>query len=127
MNTSCPTHAHIRGLAAPGHFVTSRPRRRAALPLLLALALTLGAGLLAGGSSVHAQDAAAAPGTAVNINSADAAALAAALSGVGQSRAAAIVQYRETYGPFSTMEELTEVKGISNKTLDKNRAVITLE
>lgn len=129
MNTSYLMHVYARVLLALGSFFSCRPPARAAAPLALALALTLGAGLLVGGTSGYAQDAAAAPVTsaAVNINSADAAALAAALNGIGQSRAAAIVHYRETYGPFSTVEELTEVKGISKKTLDKNRALITLE
>ena len=65
--------------------------------------------------------------TTVNINSADAQTLAAHLKGVGDSRAAEIVRHRETYGPFASAEELTEVKGIGQSTLDMNRDVITLE
>ncbi len=63
----------------------------------------------------------------VNINTADAATLAAGLRGVGLSRAEDIIRYRETYGPFGAVEELVDVKGIGQATLDKNRAVITLE
>lgn len=63
----------------------------------------------------------------ININTADAAALAAGLQGVGLSRAEDIIRYRETYGPFGTVEELVDVKGIGQVTLDKNRAVITLD
>lgn len=65
--------------------------------------------------------------TTVNINSADAQTLAAKLKGVGETRAAEIVRHRETYGPFASAEELTEVKGIGPSTLDMNREVITLE
>jgi competence protein ComEA len=63
----------------------------------------------------------------VNINSADAGTLAAGLNGIGQTRAMEIVRYREAYGPFASVEELTEVKGIGKSTLEKNRALITLE
>lgn len=63
----------------------------------------------------------------VNINTADAAALAQNLRGVGQSRAQEIVRHREAFGPFASADELTEVKGIGQATLDQNRARITLE
>ena len=63
----------------------------------------------------------------VNINTADAHALAAGLKGIGQSRADDIVRYRETYGPFSSVEELAEVKGVGKSTIEKNRHVLTLE
>ncbi len=65
--------------------------------------------------------------TLVNINTADAPALAANLRGVGKSRAMEIVRYRESYGPFESVEELADVKGIGKSTLDINRSVITLE
>ncbi|RLA48586.1 MAG: competence protein ComEA [Gammaproteobacteria bacterium] len=94
----------------------------------LVVALTLGASLLAGSTAVFAQEVTAAPAVAtVNINSADAQTLATGLNGVGQSRAMEIVRYREAYGPFATVEELTEVKGIGKSTLENNRALITLE
>lgn len=63
----------------------------------------------------------------VNINKADAQTLAAALNGVGPSRAEEIIRYREAYGPFESVDELVEVKGIGQATLDKNRELITLE
>jgi competence protein ComEA len=63
----------------------------------------------------------------VNINTADAPALAAGLTGVGPSRAEDIVRYREAFGPFTTVEQLAEVKGVGQSTLEKNRARITLE
>ncbi|MFV8817106.1 ComEA family DNA-binding protein [Haliea sp. E17] len=63
----------------------------------------------------------------VNINVADAKALATALKGVGLSRAEDIVKYREEYGPFTTVEQLAEVRGIGLATVEKNRDRITLE
>lgn len=113
-----------------------RSRRRgnpgaAVLPLrrfLTAPALVLALGLLAPlAVNVQAQEAAAVAPASVNINKADAGAIAAALKGVGSSRATEIVRYREAYGPFTSVDELAEVKGIGQSTLDDNRALITLE
>ncbi len=63
----------------------------------------------------------------VNINTADEAALAAGLKGVGEARARAIVAYRSEHGPFKTVEELTEVKGIGDVVIENNRANIVLK
>lgn len=63
---------------------------------------------------------------AVNVNTADAAAIADELKGVGLKKAAAIIEYRETNGNFKTVESLTEVKGIGLKTVEKNRGLIQL-
>jgi len=94
----------------------------------LVVALALGTSLFTASSGALAQEAAATPAAVtVNINAADATALAAGLKGVGQSRAMEIVRYRETYGPFASVEELAEVKGIGRSTLEKNRSLITLE
>jgi competence protein ComEA len=99
------------------------------LPAAVLLALALTAGILPGSASaVYAQDKAPPPTlAAVNINKADAATLASALKGVGTSRAQEIVRYREAYGPFTSVDELAEVKGIGKSTLDDNRTRITLE
>lgn len=67
-----------------------------------------------------------APAT-VNINSADAATIAQALNGVGEVRAKAIVEWRETYGPFKSLDELLEVKGIGEATVEHNRQAIVLD
>jgi competence protein ComEA len=40
------------------------------------------------------------------------------LNGIGPSKAAAIIAYREENGPFSSMDELVEVPGIGEKTLE---------
>jgi competence protein ComEA len=62
----------------------------------------------------------------VNINTADATALAKALNGVGPAKAKAIVSYREKNGPFKTVDQLAMVEGITQKLIDKNRADIKL-
>lgn len=66
-------------------------------------------------------------GASVNINTADAATLAAALNGVGESRAEAIVRYRETHGDFIDIYELANVKGIGERTVERNAERIVLE
>ncbi len=63
----------------------------------------------------------------VNINSADAAAIAKALVGVGLAKAQAIVTYRQQHGPFKTADELALVKGIGPKVIEKNRANIRVD
>ena len=57
----------------------------------------------------------------LDINSADAPAIAAALDGVGLTKAQEIVAYREMFGDFHSVEELAEVKGIGAATVEKNR------
>ena len=65
------------------------------------------------------------PVLTVNINQASATEIAEVLIGIGLSKANAIVTYRETNGPFKSLEELSQVKGIGSKTLEKNRNKIT--
>ncbi|MBK5378513.1 helix-hairpin-helix domain-containing protein [Pseudomonas sp. TH43] len=57
----------------------------------------------------------------IDLNEADSATLQKELSGVGEAKAKAIVTYRETNGPFSSVDELLEVKGIGKAILDRNR------
>jgi len=63
----------------------------------------------------------------VNINTASAEQLAAALKGVGLSKAEAIINYREANGAFKHIDELVNVKGIGVRTVDLNRELIRLE
>ena len=63
----------------------------------------------------------------VDVNTADAETISAELNGVGLSRANAIVEYRKRHGPFETVEELLNVKGIGERTLELNRENIRLE
>lgn len=48
------------------------------------------------------------------------------LDGIGEVKAAAIIEYRNENGAFSSVEELLKVKGIGEKTLAKIRNQITL-
>jgi competence protein ComEA len=64
--------------------------------------------------------------TPVNINTANAAAIAKALDRIGQAKAQAIVAYRETNGPFKTVDDLGHVKGIGKATIELNRSAILL-
>jgi len=62
----------------------------------------------------------------VNINSADATTLAQELVGIGDVKAQRIVEYRTQHGAFSSADDLARVKGISAKTIEKNRDNINL-
>lgn len=62
----------------------------------------------------------------VNINSASVEELQKSLKGIGKVKAQAIVDYRTANGPFATVDQLLEVKGIGKGTLDKNRDRISL-
>lgn len=65
--------------------------------------------------------------SSVNINTADAATMADALDGIGLAKANAIVDYRNQHGNFSSLDELLQIKGIGEKTLERNRDRISLE
>ena len=60
----------------------------------------------------------------VDINTADAQALAANIKGVGAKKAEAIVEYRKKHGPFKRPEDLARVKGIGPKLVEQNRHII---
>ena len=62
----------------------------------------------------------------VNINTATAEELAKVLTGIGISKAKKIVEYREKFGAFVSIEQLKEVSGIGQATLDKNVGKIAL-
>ena len=63
----------------------------------------------------------------VNINTADASAIAASLDGIGMSKAVAIVAYRDAHGPFKNVDDVGKVKGIGAKTVARNQAAIRLD
>lgn len=62
----------------------------------------------------------------VNINKASAAELADSLNGVGMKKAEAIIKYRKTHGSFKKPADLAKVKGIGEKTVEKNLKNIKL-
>lgn len=61
----------------------------------------------------------------VNINNADVAALDT-LPGIGPSTAEKIVEYRETNGPFVTIDEILNVSGIGPAKFEQIQAFITV-
>lgn len=61
----------------------------------------------------------------VNINTADAGALAS-LKGVGPAKAAAIIADRDANGSFSSVDDLMRVKGIGKQTVEINRNMMTV-
>lgn len=54
----------------------------------------------------------------VNLNKADETELQT-LPGIGPAKATAIVEYRETNGPFKTIKDLKNISGIGDKTFEK--------
>lgn len=62
----------------------------------------------------------------VNVNTATAEELSQ-LSNVGPAKAAAIVSYREEHGPFRSLQELTRVTGIGERTVEMNLERIELD
>ncbi|OCG22292.1 hypothetical protein A9G22_07660 [Gilliamella sp. App2-1] len=62
----------------------------------------------------------------VNINTATAEELSKMLTGIGSNKAQKIIDYREKFGPFVSIEQLKEVSGIGQATLDKNAGKIIL-
>ena len=62
----------------------------------------------------------------ININTATAEEISKALNGIGINKAKKIIEYREKLGPFVSVEQLKDVSGIGQATLDKNRDKITL-
>jgi competence protein ComEA len=62
----------------------------------------------------------------VNVNSATAEELAL-LPGVGPAKAQAILEYRKEHGAFKRVEDLSEVKGIGDKALERMRPHVALD
>jgi competence protein ComEA len=67
-----------------------------------------------------------ADGGKININLATAEELTN-LPGIGPSYAQRIVDYREEHGPFKTIEDLLNVRGIGDRTFDKIRDRVTVK
>lgn len=63
----------------------------------------------------------------IDINKASAQEIATSLNGIGDKKAEEIVDYREKHGDFKSIDELSNVKGIGVKTIEKNRNNIKLK
>jgi competence protein ComEA len=61
----------------------------------------------------------------ININTASSDQLQE-LPGIGQAKAQAIIDYRESYGPFSAIEQLMNVSGIGPATFERLKDLITI-
>lgn len=86
---------------------------------LSALLFSCSALLLVGGGLAFASE-------LVNINAADVESIASALIGIGPAKAQAIVDYREEFGAFVQIQDITNVPGIGMATLDQIKSLITL-
>ena len=64
-------------------------------------------------------------GEQINLNSADLDTLNR-LPGIGTVKAQAILDYRESFGPFQSVDELLSVSGIGPATLEQIRPYITV-
>ncbi|MBT2677424.1 helix-hairpin-helix domain-containing protein [Bacillus sp. ISL-35] len=62
----------------------------------------------------------------LDLNSAQSADLQT-LPGIGPAKAEAIIEYRETSGPFKTIEDLKEISGIGEKTFEKLKDLISVK
>ena len=63
-------------------------------------------------------------GEAVDINTANKETLMG-LNGVGEAFAERIIEYREENGGFKAVQELTNIRGIGQALVEKNRDVLT--
>ena len=61
----------------------------------------------------------------IDINTADAAQLVT-IPGIGETRAAAILAYREKNGPFAKVEDIMQVSGIKSTLFEKMKDYITI-
>lgn len=97
------------------------------LPLFTALPFTLHAApaTVSQPVAVTATQATQGPATTelakIDLNDADALTLQQNLNGIGKAKAEAIVAYREANGPFDSVDELLEIKGIGKALLDRNK------
>jgi competence protein ComEA len=94
--------------------------------LLASFSLMVSAAEVPGPSGTEAQTAEVVAVTTVNLNTADAATLQRELLGIGAVKAQAIVAYRDEHGEFASVDELLEVKGIGEATLEKNRGKLSI-
>lgn len=97
-------------------------------PSLLAVALILSPALTTSFNTAFAKDSdisSQAANARISVNKASAEQLST-IKGLGMKKATAIVDYREINGPFKAVAELTKVKGIGDKFIEKNAQHLSL-
>ena len=65
-------------------------------------------------------------GNTININTADKE-LLMSIKGIGEKRAEAIIAYRDKNGPFKSIDQLADVKGVGMFFIDSNRDVLVVK
>ncbi len=65
-------------------------------------------------------------GDAVDINAANQETLMS-IKGIGEKRAAAIIAYRDQHGRFKSVDELIDVRGVSEALVEKSRDSLTVK
>lgn len=94
---------------------------------LCSITLTAGAANSSSDKSAQQDKVKQVAASTININTASAEQLADTLSGIGLSKAKAIVAFRKTHGPFKSVEDLTAVKGIGERTVKRNQSRIRIK
>ncbi|UVL17967.1 ComEA family DNA-binding protein [Pseudomonas sp. B21-023] len=97
------------------------------LPFFAALPFNINAASSVDGQPVAAVVSPQGEGNRIDLNKADSQTLQKALDGIGQAKAQAIIAYREANGPFTSVDELLEIKGIGSALLERNRDRLTVE
>ena len=105
-------------IEVPARTETERLKAQGELPAQ-AFVISSGAG------GIGASEKNASKGRKVNLNQADAQELMT-LTGIGKSRAEAIIQYRQKVGPFRSIEDVMNVSGIKESAFEKIREDITV-
>ena len=65
-------------------------------------------------------------GETININTANKEMLMS-VKGIGEKRAEAIITYREKNGPFKSIDQLSEIKGVGRFFIDNNRGLLVVK
>lgn len=89
------------------------------LLLLIVLGMTVSPATLAAGQQSKGKPA------LVNVNTAELEELIT-LPGIGESYARRLIEYRKKHGPFERVEDLLNVRGIGDRTLERIRDRVTV-